>query len=275
MTTPTPAYSFIQISDIHYDSHYVSQGNEYCHSENESNELGLSSEKAREAKDRYGRPGSECDSPLVLIEKTIVELHRLDPDIIFWTGDSSRHDRDYNVPRRPLDIIQGIKRVAGLINSAFRVGSVFPTVGNWDTLVQNAPSLEDYQFLFQIWSILWNERQKLDIQVTFLEGGFYSVQYSKDLVLISLNTIEFYIDNVGGDCRKHNEQLEWLESTLEEVRHLNQSVIIIGHVPPLSYLGTPLYHPRCFSTFTNVCACFYFPTFFHFFIFFYIFLYFF
>ena len=254
-------YTFVQLSDIHYDPHYSSTGNEFCHSDQESVQVLQEGKresaptKASVKRDnfKYGRPGSDCDSPLVLIEKTVAQLHTLDPDIVLWTGDSSRHDRDIKLPRHPLDIIQGIKRVAGLVNSAFRVGTVFPTLGNWDTKVQNDPSLEDYQQLYTIWSILWSEKQKSEIQITFLEGGFYSVKYSKNLVIVSLNTIEFYQDNVAGDCRKHNQQLEWLESILEEAQQLGDNIVLIGHVPPMNYMGVPLYHSRCYAAFTNVC----------------------
>ena len=223
-------YSFVQISDIHYDKDYSANGNEFCHNEEkeaEDVEVGVEEDELTSLQKknsyRYGRPGSDCDSPLILIEKSLAAVHNLDPDIVFWTGDSSRHDRDYKLPRHPLDVVQGIKRVAGIVNSAFRVGTVWPTIGNWDTKINNKPSLDDYQTLYHIWSILWNERQRQQIKVTFLEGGYYSLKPNSDFSIISLNTVV-----------------------------LGESFFVIGHIPPVNYLGAPLYHARCLSAFTNV-----------------------
>ncbi|KAJ3305032.1 Hsp90 cochaperone shq1 [Kappamyces sp. JEL0829] len=141
-------------------------------------------------------------------------MHTIDPDVVFWTGDSSRHDRDPDLPRSALDVTQGIQKVATLINSSFRAGTVFP--------------------------------------VTFLEGGFYSVAITERLSVIALNTIDWYVENSLGDCKSNNQQLMWLGSILEEIRQLHGQVILIGHVPPLSYLSHPLYHPKCLASFTNI-----------------------
>ncbi|KAJ3370710.1 protein transport protein S31 [Kappamyces sp. JEL0680] len=179
-------------------------------------------------------------------------MHTIDPDVVFWTGDSSRHDRDPDLPRSALDVTQGIQKVATLINSSFRAGTVFPVVGNWDTRYPQQTELEDYQSLFTVWSILWTESQKLAIQTTFLEGGFYSVAITERLSVIALNTIDWYVENSLGDCKSNNQQLMWLGSILEEIRQLHGQVVLIGHVPPLSYLSHPLYHPKCLASFTNI-----------------------
>ena len=116
---------FIQITDLHYDPHYYSgpDANEYCHpkqinllsniqnnikSRNEQNNI-----KSSNGNERYGKPGSECDAPLELLQETLKYIKEFNGlDFVLWTGDSVRHDRDPDWKRSDVDVLEAVRRVS-------------------------------------------------------------------------------------------------------------------------------------------------------------------
>jgi hypothetical protein len=184
-------FNFVQISDIHYDPIYsLKDANEYCH---EYNSFMLTSSKIN---DYYGSPGSSCDSPLSLLNETFKYLKEFSRpvDVVFWTGDSSRHNRDSAHPKSLSDLKKQVRFVTNMMKDTFRNKPVLPTIGNWDTRTVSASSSKDYLFLYNQWKDFWPLDKLATINGTFLQGGYYSYDFD-GLTVISINTLLWFNDN--------------------------------------------------------------------------------
>ena len=69
-------------------------------------------------------PGSECDSPITLVNLTLDHLHQEwsnNIDFVIWTGDSARHDNDNLLPRTPSAIYEMNRSVSSPTTTGCRV----------------------------------------------------------------------------------------------------------------------------------------------------------
>ncbi|KAJ3336378.1 Endopolyphosphatase [Gonapodya sp. JEL0774] len=242
--------------------------------------------------------GSQCDSPVALIEDTFaflgsrftnsspatplgVGVYPPQPpfvDLVLWTGDTSRHDRDSNLPRKYKDIMSANEQAVSLFSRTFNLSStiVVPTIGNWEVYPSDDldpdGAAQSFKDLWQLWKPLFADAPASEgkaIKQSFKAGGYFArtirppTQESSGLKVISLNSIWLYKQNSKvSDCPKLKSHLqsqshpatpmfEWLRSTLNEARTANYTTIIISHIPPLD-LGDPLYNSNCLDSYTAI-----------------------
>ena len=171
-----------------------------------------------------------CDSPPLLVNKTIEWISKMDPppDFIIYTGDSPGHH----------DITQTVKKNWNAINfvteQLYRFKRVYPNIGNHDTwpVDQLLPPPNNHyltSFLAKIWSPWVND-------TNLANYGYYSIMISQDppVKLISLNTLYFDKHNL---LIKHSSdnignQWSWFEKELQLSDQANQTIWLIGHVYP-------------------------------------------
>lgn len=195
-----------------------------------------------------GAEGTDCDSPLALIDETfrwIDENLKGKIDFVLWTGDSARHDNDEKIPRTADEIIELNELLANRFIDLFEDSGtvrglsipIIPTIGNNDIMPHNifkeGPNRWTRRFT-EIWSKFIPEHQRH----SFEEGGWFSAELIPNkLAAISLNTMYFYESNsaVDGCAAKSEpgyEHMEWLRVQLEILRERKMKAILIGHVPP-------------------------------------------
>ena len=246
---------FLQVTDIHLDPYYSpsSNTNPYCHI--------IDSQPALDHQNRYGNPGSDCDSPRTLLQGTFNYLKNLvlddEIDLIFWTGDSGRHDRDPTLPHPPSELENQISQVVDLFTESFDI-LVMPTIGNWDTISKNNANTTDYQQLYNLYAKLWPSAIKKQIKNTFLFGGYFKYHF-RNVTIISLNTLTWFTDSNDQDCQISSSnpadiQIKWLELTLATLALKQQQAIIIGHIPPIKETGEPFYKIQCYQQYTQLIS---------------------
>jgi len=132
--------------------------------------------------------------------------------------------------------------VQSLFTKYFPETPVFITFGNNDCKHHNsAPFKEEkaefYQFMYNLWFVNHTPNRKYAALVkdTFFNGGYYSIDMSDKLTLVSLNTLEYNVDQYASEIGPEAaEQMNWLESILKQ----DKKVVIMTHI----YAGARLSH---------------------------------
>ena len=201
------------------------------------------------AASEYGQYG--CDSPHQLIQVMLDQVKAKDPnpDIIYLPGDFVGHgysqdptsafsNSTYNVL---LDILYNVSQE---IKIRFPNTLIIPAVGNNDPEFHyQVPDATDktsyYSFLYDTWFLDHLPNSKLanleEIKATFLDGGYYRVDYDDQLSIFSLNTVYFSKKNDEDlDPTAANTQLAWLSAQLKSIRsnEPNRKAIITYHILP-------------------------------------------
>jgi len=81
-------------------------------------------------------------------------------------------------------------------------------------------------------SDLWEPFLPKSALTTLKKSGYYSVKVNKDLRLIVLNTVLYYVSNKK--CVDHKDpggQMAWLRSELAAAKKAGENVYIAGHIP--------------------------------------------
>ncbi|ORY78497.1 Metallo-dependent phosphatase-like protein [Protomyces lactucae-debilis] len=255
---------FLHISDVHPDRFYTPGAKlmDMCH---------LEPSDAKKKKDHHDAragywgpdPGSECDTPIQLVNATLDFIDRAfvqqgGVDFVVWTGDSARHDNDNRYPRTLPQIYelnhmmtQGMHRVFGTDRFKESTIPVIPTIGNNDVWPHNlmfpGPSKTIAKYK-ELWK-LWIPPEQIH---TFDRGAYFHVSVAPKLTVISLNSIFFYENNAAVEgCSVYEPgslQLDWLEIQLRIFRQQNIKVWIIGHVPPTNRQ----WYDDCFDRYANL-----------------------
>ncbi|KAJ5832324.1 Endopolyphosphatase Ppn1p-related protein [Penicillium riverlandense] len=262
-TSPRPLHGrFLHITDFHPDRHYkpgTSIDGSSCHS-------------GKGSAGYFGTEGSECDSPLSLVNETfrwIEENLKDNIDFVIWTGDSARHDNDEEIPRTRDEVVElnefmAQKWIALFDQQQNAQGSksvprlsvpVVPTIGNNDimphNIFKNGPNRWTKN-LAQVWEKFIPEDQRH----TFVEGGWFTSEVIPgQLAVISLNTMYFFESNTAVDgCEDKSEpgyeHMEWLRVQLKLLRSRKMKAILMGHVPPARSSSKCNWDETCWQKYT-------------------------
>ncbi|KAJ5185418.1 Endopolyphosphatase Ppn1p-related protein [Penicillium cf. griseofulvum] len=220
----------------------------------------------------FGAEGTDCDSPLSLVNETfrwIEENLKDEIDFVIWTGDSARHDNDEKLPRTADEIMElnaflsqqwinifGAEEVLGTSNAVPRMSiPVIPTFGNNDIMPHNifneGPNKWTKRF-----AEIWDQFIPEDQRHTFVEGGWFTTEVVPGrLAVISLNTMYFFDSNSAVDgCNAKSEpgyeHMEWLRVQLKILRSRNMKAILMGHVPPARSSEKKNWDDTCWQKYT-------------------------
>ena len=217
----------------------------------------------------FGAETTDCDSPITLVNATFkwINDHLKDKvDFVIWTGDSSRHDSDEEIPRTEKEIIETnellvhkFEEVFGNdgktdLTNAFTV-PIIPNFGNNDIMPHNimdpGPNRWTQHYL-SVWRKFIPEEQRHG----FSTGGWFSVEVIPNrLTVFSLNTLYFFEHNTAVDgCADRSEpgyqQMDWLRIQLQFLRNRGMKAILIGHVPPARTEAKLLWDETCWQKYT-------------------------
>lgn len=242
--------------DFHIDTKYKrgSSPKSYCHDDNLLSKGGAG---------KYGVLGSDCDSPLELVEDTyrfIATKLASQIEFIIDTGDAVRHNRDRTRPKFSDEGLADHTRIVKYYQKYLDLDKikVIPTIGNndefaHDTTSPHSPLLKN---LVKIWAPY---RLGLENNHDFLKGGYFNVTLQQGkLRILSLNTLAWYDKNPKiEDCHKNGlgkAQMDWLENHLKHARQDQIKVYIIGHIPPNKKSGKKAYSDSCYKDYLNLAG---------------------
>jgi sphingomyelin phosphodiesterase len=183
----------------------------------------------------------ECDAPLVLMQEAFQFASTLNPDFVLWTGDDPAHD-DFSQSRE--SNLFRIEVLSDLFDKYFPNKLVYPSLGNHDTFpVDQLDVPPRNQWLLSTVASYWNKWLDPQAIKTLTYGGYYQMQVSPSLRIISINTLYYDMFNFwllfypnGTDFA---DQWKWLQNSLADAQSKGQNVWIIGHIYPGNYQGTP------------------------------------
>ncbi|KAJ5369301.1 Endopolyphosphatase [Penicillium cataractarum] len=259
-----PRGRFLHITDFHPDQYYKAG--------TLLDEKGGTCHRGKGPAGYFGAEGSDCDSPLSLVNETfrwIEENLKDEIDFVIWTGDSVRHDNDEKHPRTADEIVELNQFMAQKWVDLFGVSDqakspatiprlsvpVIPTFGNNDILPHNifreGPNTWTKKFA-EIWRHFIPEDQRH----TFVEGGWFTTEVIPGkLAVISLNTMYFFESNSAVDgCNAKSEpgyeHMEWLRVQLQLLRSRGMKAILMGHVAPARSNEKKNWDESCWQMYT-------------------------
>lgn len=227
--------NILQLTDIHLDRLYqvgapnnckfgTKIGTLCCHSYN------IPLDPWKPAKE-YG--DFNCDAPYKLVYETLEWIkNNIDIQIIFWTGDNINHHDFFQSTSSNLKLISNLTNE---IKLNFPKVMLIPVIGNHDMypIDQFNSNLEIYKFSLYELSKIWNITNNY-----FLKYGFYSIDFFNTRLIVLNNLIWDNYNFVGRLNNDSSIQWHWLEN---EIKNCNNSILIIGHIPPTSSESTDLY----------------------------------
>jgi sphingomyelin phosphodiesterase len=235
--TKTSSYNVLHITDLHVDYTYTTGNNANC---NEPlccrEENGPTSNPADAA--QYWGTISVCDIPYRTLDQffQFVVRQNMNIDFIIWTGDNIAHNIWEQTENTQADTTLNISQA---LKNYFPNTPVYPIFGNHECFPADECDLrnESYTWLTTQLSQTWTELGWLDNQSanSFIHNSFYSIYNQEhNLKIISIDT---QACNTGDvyllyDPTDPMGQLAWLRGELSAAEQNNQSVFIMGHIPP-------------------------------------------
>ncbi|RUP46689.1 Metallo-dependent phosphatase-like protein [Jimgerdemannia flammicorona] len=263
--TPSWTGKFLHVTDIHIDPSYLNGSNpdKLCHR--------ISDNTTKNTAGVYGALGTDCDSPVTLVEAAFNFMHKKlqDIDFIIYTGDTARHvcidakrrrgqDRDDKLPRTVADVLNSHKTVVDYFYKNFDTKRIkfIPTLGNNDEFIHDQIALGPQPLLANL-TALW-EPFNLNLGETFANGGYFTQDVLPGkLQVINTNSMYFFADNkLVTDCDVDGSaggiQLKWIQANLQKARDGKYNAYIMGHVPPNDSKGKMTFYPACYNIYVNL-----------------------
>ncbi|XP_017136939.1 acid sphingomyelinase-like phosphodiesterase 3b [Drosophila miranda] len=245
---------FWHISDLHLDTIYSTQGDIYRSCWQLERPVSSSSSGSNAANAASEAPGLfghyNCDSPWSLVESAVKTMKAKQGDnveFVLWTGDALSHSAQPLSEQKQHEILRNI---TDLLGRSFSSQFIFPVLGH-----------EDGSGSYQRMGELWRHWLPSEALVTFDQGGYYSIEQTKSrLRIVALNTNFMRLDHDPPDPRASHslrwpveyyaepkasvssmsaqeevlaeQQWLWLEEVLTKSRDKQETVYIVGHMPP-------------------------------------------
>ncbi|XP_032291155.1 acid sphingomyelinase-like phosphodiesterase 3b isoform X2 [Drosophila virilis] len=264
---------FWHISDLHLDTHYSTQGDIYRSCWQLAHTSGSVASNGRQETETES-PGPfgnhNCDSPWSLVESAVKTMKAKQGDnveFVLWTGDALSHSAQARSEHVQLETLRNITELLG---RSFSSPFIFPVLGHED----GSTGIHKYKQMGELWRH-WLPTEAL---VTFEQGGYYSIEQTRSrLRIIALNTnfmryellsetkqsdsLRWSADYYAKPSRTMSDQDQlqaeqqwlWLDEVLAKSRDKQETVYIVGHMPPgvdERYVG-PQHHGQLIFTERN------------------------
>lgn len=196
-----------------------------------------------------GRIG--CDPPKVAVDMMLQTFAKRfsDVDFITYNGDMIAHgvsEKTNNQDHPHYDELMAVHiEVQQMLTKYFPNKPILITFGNNDCPHHNsAPfQFEKQQFYNDMWKIWFQNHPgnakfaTANVQKTFMYGGYFRVDVTSSLSVLSLNTLEYNVDQYPSEVGpEHDALLQWLEAQLSE--QSSRKFIILSHI----YAGSRTKH---------------------------------
>ena len=199
-------------------------------------------------------PTNGQETNYALFQSLLMQLQKQHPQNVMILGDFLAHrfrslylkyTGDHNNKHYEQFVLKTIQYITGAIQQAIPNDSaIFPVIGNNDSYGGEGCAYTDYcsisnGFFFRNLSAQWagvlgNDENKSRFLSTFSKAGYYEVVLpNTHHHIIVLNTVLFSTKAQGMNISQAaNEQLLWLQHTLENIAKSNERTWIIFHIPP-------------------------------------------
>ena len=235
-----PTMEVLHLSDYHYDPYYAPRSNAECGEPMCCRENSGKPNSEDSAAGWWGSYG-KCDIPKHTIDNMLqhIATNHKDIDYILWTGDLPPHDVWNQTREGNINIL--IETV-DQIKYYFPTTPVFPALGNHESAPVNyfpPPFIKgnasiDYLYEELDKELEWSAWLPNNTSSTIKKGGFYSVPVKPGFRIISVNTN--YCNNKNWWLMLNTTdpalELQWLIDELQLAESDNETVHIIGHIPP-------------------------------------------
>ena len=245
---PIKSESFASLSDIHFDPFYdPTLVNTLIQTEYTKWKTVFSSSTIK----RYSPYGNDTNYPLLTSALQHAAQVAKDAKFVIISGDFLSHhfNEDYythsgNTNPKALHafINKTIAFVALMLKESFPNIPIYPVVGNNDSYCgdyQIQPAGKFLQATTEYWKGFFkNQGNTTAFLQTFPTGGYYTIlpQEQSAHRLIALNTIywSFKYQNTCGNQKDDpgKEQLQWLDTQLQQAAAQNEKVWLVYHIPP-------------------------------------------
>jgi len=235
---------FLQITDPHLDLLYSPNSPNNCYLLNSG--LGCC-RKFDIPKNPYHKANAwgdlHCDIPYKLLNETLkyISHMKIKFDFVLFTGDIVDHHFFSDTMDKNL---QTMKDFYQLLNYYFQHINVYPCLGNHDTwpLDQLAAPSKYSNFLMDFIKKEWAHWLDENALKTASYSGYYTMLLNKKLRLVVINSLYYDSHNILIDQNKDNgEQFKWLNNTLQSAKKNNETVWLVGHIPPTDGEATPYF----------------------------------
>ncbi len=242
--------TFIQLTDIHYDSRYTQGAPNNCF----MGDIGLGCcRKDSVAKEPYGPAGLfgdyNCDLPKIFIEESFEWVRKnLDtPDFILWTGDNVDH---HDISQTLELNVEEVNVVARLIAEYFPAVQVYGILGNHDTWpIDQLKNNFNETYLSKNVTALFTELDWLNKEALdqFRFGGYYNISLggnnnnNNNMQIVAINSLYYDNNNLELYLNPQEDpvsQWNWLETTFRWCNDTGRQVWLLGHIPPVSSEAT-------------------------------------
>ena len=225
-----PTLKMIQVTDIHYDQHYVENGTIYC-----DTPLCCHEPASQYSRIKSGKFGGalNCDTSINTLKSFVQAAYDLNPDFLIWTGDNAQHDAWNSTQEEAYFATSTIKKE---IDEVFKNSiPIYPVIGNHE-VYPNDLLASGKESIFQVYADIYKdyffEEQALE---TFSKYGYYTEKHpNTNLRIIALNCL--YCDSVNYHHLSSNhteakKEFIWLEQVLREAESNGEYVYILDHFP--------------------------------------------
>ena len=227
----------VQISDLHVDLMYKDGSEADCGDPLCCRKAQSRNEKVKNPAGYWGTKG-KCDTPYRTVDHLLSTISQQEVDYIIWTGDLPPHD-DWEQTR---DIqLNHLQNLTDQLLHHLPGVPVYPSLGNHESFPVNSfppRYIEDvenniswlYDKLAQVWSP-WLPADSIE---TVKKFGYYTVLVRQGLRIVSINMnycndLNFWTLMDAVDPDNH---LRWLVDVLHQAESNNETVHILGHIPP-------------------------------------------
>jgi Calcineurin-like phosphoesterase len=156
-------------------------------------------------------------------------------DAIFWLGDNPGHDV---YDQHEDDHLVNLAYITQKLAVSFpHIGQVYPLLGNHEGFPCDQFDLTHgtHQWVLNYAGNLWKQWLTKESYESFVSNGRYSQLHpGTKLRIVAINTFLYDVLNsyLWKNSTDPQQNIEWIEKTLSNAEANNESVIIIGHIPP-------------------------------------------
>ena len=156
-------------------------------------------------------------------------------DSIFWLGDNPGHDVYDQEVSNHLDNVKIIsKRLKEVMP---HIGQVYPVIGNHEGFPCDQFDLfgTTHQWILNDIADMWKQWLTPQSYLSIKQYGRYSQLHpGTTLRILAINSFVFDSLNsyLWGNNTDPQKEIEWIEGVLRNAEKSNETVLIIGHIPP-------------------------------------------
>ena len=222
----------LQVTDLHYDPHFKEGSSSECNKPICCREEPTEDQKKRgKIVGKYGFEG-KCDIGEELFKSFVEDSYGRKVDFVIWTGDNAPHDTWQGSQKGVFDIS---KKLKDMLDVKFKANNipVYYSLGNHEKYPNDAFHDEE-NYMLENMANVYRDYLNEEAYDTFKKYGYYSINYDKNLKIISINCLvcDSFNFNLFNSTKLHAKKMfSWLEEELSKAEQKNEYVYILNHFP--------------------------------------------